>query len=64
MKKHERDLRELADAHGWTVELARSGHFRMSKPGLGKLTASASPRDKRNALRQIERDFRRRERGR
>ena len=55
-------LRKLAKSYGWTFGW-RSDHPILTKEGFAPIRCSGSPRNPDGALREVERDIRRRESG-
>lgn len=56
------DLFKMVKEMGWTVEgTTKSGHYKLTKPGVRCVIASASPTNQHQVLKSVARDMRRQE---
>lgn len=58
MRKHEKEVRKVARAHGAELEYRRS-HFRLIFPNGRQLTTACSPTNPEHSLKRLQRDIER-----
>ena len=58
MKKDMAQLMDTAKSQGWSIELAKGGHFKWVSPSGAVVFTSCTPSDKR-AFKNIQSDLRR-----